>query len=55
MSLLRKKILFFGSDLISLNTLRIIKQHSNSISIVCPPYKKPRTPLAELHDFVNKN
>jgi hypothetical protein len=54
MSLLAKKVLFFGSDTISLNTLKIIRKHIPQLSIVLPPLAKPRTPLADLHKFVKE-
>jgi len=51
MSLLKKKILFFGSDHISTNTLiNLIPPLSNKqLKVVCPPYNKPGTPLANFH------
>lgn len=55
MSLLSKKILLFGSDHITLQTLKHLYHATPNLSIVCPPYARPRTPLANLHDFLKLN
>lgn len=48
------KLVVFGSDLISLRVLSKLQEsnHFPSIKIVCPPLKKPRTPLASLHAYL---
>ena len=52
-----KNILFFGSDSVSLNVLRQLKQskfgdpYIYKLKVVCPPLSHPKTPLAELHNF----
>ena len=49
------KILYFGSDLVSVMTLRsMLSKCSLNLGVVAPPYAKPRTPLAELHKFLDE-
>lgn len=51
------KVAFFGSDLISLRVLSKMnaqKQRISSMKVIAPPYKKPKTPLAELHTYLKK-
>jgi len=54
-----KNVLYFGSDLVSVMTLHSLmsraKDHAFKLKVVCPPYTKPRTPLAELHKYLDQN
>jgi len=51
------KLVVFGSDLVSLRVLSKLHEsrHFPSIKLVCPPLKKPRTPLASLHAYLNEH
>jgi hypothetical protein len=54
----KKNLLFFGSDFISQRVLTKLvarKELYENLLVVCPPYKKPRTPLADLHDLIKSN
>jgi methionyl-tRNA formyltransferase len=49
------KILYFGSDLVSVMTLRsMLSKTKFDLGVVAPPYKRPRTPLAEFHKFLDE-
>ena len=50
-----KRLLFFGSDLVSFKVLgNLSKSKVARITVVCPPLKKPRTPLATLHQLIKQ-
>jgi len=47
----------FGSDFLTQRVLSKLAQDRlsiNKLEVVCPPNKKPRTPLAELHNTIQK-
>jgi hypothetical protein len=49
------KIMYFGSDLVSLTALKpLLPIFKSSLHVVCPPYSKPRTPLAALHEYLKQ-
>ena len=54
------KVVLFGSDLISLRVLQSLhlaaqQQVFSSLKVVCPPYKKPKTPLADFHSYLKNS
>jgi hypothetical protein len=52
-----KKLLIFGSDRVTKLTLQsLLKSGKNkySIEVICPPLQKPRTPLSELHEYLQQ-
>ena len=54
----KKNLLFFGSDFISYRVLKKLiarKELYENLMVVCPPYNKPKTPLADLHNLINYN
>ena len=52
---MKKKILFFGSDKVTKFTLQSFlncNKNNYNVEIICPPLTKPRTPLAELYEYL---